>query len=921
MKKFLKKKAIFMISAIAIIFGGLFMFVIQGTKVKAAEQEISGTLYAPKNIDYTATQNKKYGNWSWTYTNSSHYSTKFNGWEMGWNTKDNDLYDPTYVTLDSMNANGSLTFTYNNSSTKYKISSVELYVKANVGTISVSGKYGNTNASGGTSFNDKRKITLTMGKTTDNISITFTGPSTSGCELHVGYIMLKQEVQQNKVTFDKQGGTGGTASVTATKGQAMPSATMPTKTGYTFQGYYDAKSGGNMYYKANGSSNKNWDKDSNTTLYARWSAVSYTAALDRQGGTTGSHAVTATYDSAMPEAEMPIKEGYIFRGYYDAVTGGTKYYNADGTSAKTWDKTEDTILYARWVKTLVGEGTKENPYQLGTKADLERFRDIVDGLNDETQNAEACAILTADIDLEGSETNKWIPIGINTSSDSGVGFGGTFDGKNHKIYNLYVDNTTYKAVGFFGNVNSDNGTAVVKNLTIASGTVKGANQVGGVIGFLSGSASYLHNYANVTATGKKVGGIIGCSWSYISFCHNEGNITSTSTADDSMVGGIVGYISVSTVEQCYNVGEIKSNGGQVGGIIGYNNRARVTKTFNYGKVTGKNYSTTGSIFGSYTSNQDFNTDSSDSNNNYFLKGTASIGTGSGNYTGKIEQLTLKEFKDKSNFKNWYFNNVWTMGDNYPVFREIGEDKDGNKIVFDKDFLLSLEDGQDSFTKDGITVNIDSGGFYFGEDYETHEKTINIYSYGETDFEFASSVGKILEIKITFSDYSSLYDWALVDNTAIWMSTPADKVYFQQSIDGVEKIEVIVSYSSNEVENLINEIGTVTYTEASKAKIDAAREAYDLLDDSQKANVNNYNTLTAAEAKYEELLDAATVAEVNGVKYATLQDAFDAVKENGTIKLTKDLNLMDSHIEVSKSITIDLNGHNLKITYTDNIDEA
>ena len=37
-----------------------------------------------------------------------------------------------------------------------------------------------------------------------------------------------------------------------------------------------------------------------------------------------------------------------------------------------------------------------------------------------------------------------------------------------------------------------------------------------------------------------------------------------------------------------------------------------------------------------------------------------------------------------------------------------------KIIFDKDFLLSLEDGQDSFTKDGITVNIDSGGFYFVE---------------------------------------------------------------------------------------------------------------------------------------------------------------------------------------------------------------
>ena len=40
------------------------------------------------------------------------------------------------------------------------------------------------------------------------------------------------------VTFDKQSGTGGTASVTATYDAAMPSVTMPTRSGYTFNGYF-----------------------------------------------------------------------------------------------------------------------------------------------------------------------------------------------------------------------------------------------------------------------------------------------------------------------------------------------------------------------------------------------------------------------------------------------------------------------------------------------------------------------------------------------------------------------------------------------------------------------------------------------------------------------------------------------------------
>lgn len=40
------------------------------------------------------------------------------------------------------------------------------------------------------------------------------------------------------VTFDRQGGSGGTASVTATYGAAMPPLTPPTREGYTFGGYY-----------------------------------------------------------------------------------------------------------------------------------------------------------------------------------------------------------------------------------------------------------------------------------------------------------------------------------------------------------------------------------------------------------------------------------------------------------------------------------------------------------------------------------------------------------------------------------------------------------------------------------------------------------------------------------------------------------
>ena len=150
------------------------------------------------------------------------------------------------------------------------------------------------------------------------------------------------------VTLDKTTGTGGTSSVEVRYAEAMPGAEMPTMSGYIFQGYFDAATGGNQYYTANGESARNWDKSEDTKLYARWASRTYTVTFDKREGTGGSESVTATYDFAMPDITTPTRDEYKFVGYYDAISGGNKYYNGDGTSARTWNKADDATLYARW---------------------------------------------------------------------------------------------------------------------------------------------------------------------------------------------------------------------------------------------------------------------------------------------------------------------------------------------------------------------------------------------------------------------------------------------------------------------------------------------------------------------------------------------------------------------------------------------
>lgn len=72
------------------------------------------------------------------------------------------------------------------------------------------------------------------------------------------------------VTLDANGGAGGTEKVEATFGAAMPALTaFPTRKGYEFGGYSDSK--GTLYYNADGTGARPWDKANTETLKANWS--------------------------------------------------------------------------------------------------------------------------------------------------------------------------------------------------------------------------------------------------------------------------------------------------------------------------------------------------------------------------------------------------------------------------------------------------------------------------------------------------------------------------------------------------------------------------------------------------------------------------------------------------------------------------
>lgn len=261
--------------------------------------------------------------------------------------------------------------------------------------------------------------------------------------------------------------------------------------------------------------------------------------------------------------------------------------------------------------------------------------------------------LTADIALSGN----WTPIG-----NASVQFQGNFDGQYHTISGLSID-TTAQYAGLFGYIKN----ATIKNLTV-EGSVKSTQfYVGGIVaraGYDTKDSDHktiipvlenLKNNADVTTTQQEIGGIVG----YISGddiaiknCVNNGNISASVGP-----GGIIGHASKTvSIINCYNTGAISVTGSVssdwAGGIAG-NFQAEpvlVKNCFNTGKVKDG----TGSMFG-YVSIE-YDADYMDFANNYYLEGTCETVVAKSSSTNTAARLASVEalgFATKAKSAAWF----------------------------------------------------------------------------------------------------------------------------------------------------------------------------------------------------------------------------------------------------------------------------
>ncbi|MFC4305217.1 InlB B-repeat-containing protein [Cohnella boryungensis] len=139
------------------------------------------------------------------------------------------------------------------------------------------------------------------------------------------------------VTFDSQGGSTVPSLTEVSAGATISEPTAPTRSGYTFDGWYKEASTTTAW---------NFSTDSvtgDTTLYAKWTAVpTYTVTFDSQGGSTVPSLTEVSAGATISEPTAPTKAGYTFDGWYKEV-GTTNEWSFSADTV-----TGDTTLYAKW---------------------------------------------------------------------------------------------------------------------------------------------------------------------------------------------------------------------------------------------------------------------------------------------------------------------------------------------------------------------------------------------------------------------------------------------------------------------------------------------------------------------------------------------------------------------------------------------
>ena len=247
---------------------------------------------------------------------------------------------------------------------------------------------------------------------------------------------------------------------------------------------------------------------------------------------------------------------------------------AKAAGVSVWDGTAATEFAG-------GKGTKDKPYLIETAQQLAY---LAQSVNSGTNYSGQYISLQTDLDLSRL---PWTPIGNGSKS-----FQGVFWGNAHTINNLYINVPSANNQGLFGYCGS--GSQILQ-LRLTNISVTGNANVGGVTGCFAGKTIQDCNVSGSVSGAEKVGGIVGNCQSSISRCINNATVLANQHYAGG-ISGIAGYDNNNySISLCVNNGAVDSYGDYVGGISGYYGNS--SNCINTGAIGGNATNYVGGICG------------------------------------------------------------------------------------------------------------------------------------------------------------------------------------------------------------------------------------------------------------------------------------------------------------------------------------
>ena len=168
--------------------------------------------------------------------------------------------------------------------------------------------------------------TYTNGQSVSNLTATNGGTVT---------LYAVWRINSYTLTYNANGGSVSPGSTVLTYNSSYGTLPTPTRSGYTFTGWYTAATGGT---KVSSSTKMG---AGNVNIYAQWTK-NITVTFNPNGGTVSPTSIVAGAGQNLGTLPKPTRPGYVFSGWYTALTGGNK------VNAYTKAGDSDMTVYARW---------------------------------------------------------------------------------------------------------------------------------------------------------------------------------------------------------------------------------------------------------------------------------------------------------------------------------------------------------------------------------------------------------------------------------------------------------------------------------------------------------------------------------------------------------------------------------------------